>query len=216
MKIRQFLKSLEYIKQETKNKHFEFYVKHDGSDGAAPIYLGKFDESSSIYDPDTDEEHSQSIIPINKNVVEFYTDDDYNFETIYDSVEQFKKVCQQFKISDNADIMLSIGSMDILEILDDLGISVDDREHEAGYFDISKITFNRNNNKVFLWLEKFDSNKLQSKQYEITYTVWEQNTYSVDIEAFSEEEAEAKFEEDNTNSTYPDKKDFEIVSVEEK
>lgn len=208
MKIKQFLKSLEYIKQQTKKKHFNFYVKYDNNDEYVQVYFGERDEDEYPSD-----EENTSIQPRNKNLVELYSEEaEYLYKKIYDSVEQFKRTCQKLNISDNADIMLTIGSPDSL---DAIGVPISDREHVWGEFDISKITFNRNNNKVFLWLEDFDSNKSQPKQYEVTYTVWEQNKYSVDIEAFSEEEAEAKFEEDNTNSTYPDKKDFEVVSVKE-
>lgn len=195
MTVKEFLKALEDIKRTRGYNHFDLYLEYD--DEYAQVWLGK-------YEPDT-WYNEDSIIPISRNLVDFHTKDvEGDFVEIYDTVEKFKKSIKQNKISDNAVIQLTTTNM----TLDDLYI-----DYSHNKFDIIKVVPAKRKNTVVLMIDDFGTAP-QLKTYEVTYTVWEQNKYSVDIEAYSEEEAEAIFEEDNNNSTYPDKKDFEVVSVE--
>ena len=70
-------------------------------------------------------------------------------------------------------------------------------------------------NTVILDVADFDDITPQLKTYEIDYSVWEQNKYSVEIEAYSKEEAEAKFYETYEGEGKPYRKDEEIIAIRE-
>lgn len=86
---------------------------------------------------------------------------------------------------------------------------------------ITKIT--NNGNEVILHVEPYHgpysgSANVQRKPdlYDIEYSVWEQNKYSVEIEAMSKEEAEAKFYEKYNGEGKPYRKDEEIIAIRKK
>lgn len=198
MTVKEFLKALEDIKRTRGYNHFDLYLKYD--DEYAQVWLGK--RSPIVYD----DEDTYTIFPRSRNLVEFATVGG-DIEEEYDTVEKFKKVLTQLKVSDSAVIQLTTDNF----IADELGV---DYSHD-NKFDIMKVVPAKRKNTVVLVIDDFGTAP-QLKTYEIDYRVWEENKYSVEIDAYSKEEAEAEFYETYKGEGEPYRKDEEIIAIREK
>lgn len=204
MTVKEFLKALEDIKRTRGYNHFDLYLKYD--DEYVQVWLGRIDPE--IIGTYPDDEDTYTIIPRNRNLVEFATTRyDGDLEEIYDSVEKFKKALTQRKIADNAVIQLTIDNLTAEKLYIDY--SHDNK------FDIIKVVPAKRKNTVVLDIADFGSAP-QLKTYEIDYQVWELNKYSVEIDAYSKEEAEAKFYEKYKGEGKPYRKDEDIIAIREK
>lgn len=204
MTVKEFLKALEDIKRTHGYNHFDLYLKYD--DEYAHIWLGRYDPDMVASDPD--DEDTYTIFPKSRNLVEFATTTyDGDLEEMYDTVEKFKKALTQRKIADNAVIQLTTNLM----TAEDLYI---DASHD-NKFDILKVVPAKRKNTVVLVIDDFGTAP-QLKTYEIDYSVWEENKYTVEIDAYSKEEAEAKFYEKYKGEGKPYRKDEDIIAIREK
>lgn len=204
MTVREFLKALEDIKRTHGYNRFDLYLKYD--DKYTQVWLGRYDPFAN---PGEDGEGQPCIIPLSRNLVEFYTTNmDGDLEEKYDTVEKFKKALKQFKVADNAVIQLTTNNMTAEELYIDYS--------HSNEFDILKVVPAKRKNTIVLVIDDFGTAP-QLKTYDIRYTIWEQNKYSTTIDAYSKEEAEAKFNEmyNDPKSGKYDERDAEIVDIRE-
>ena len=205
MTVKEFLKALEDIKRTHGDNRVDLYLEYD--DEFTQVWLGEYD-TSGYSNPDDDDIYN--ITPLSRNLVDFHVrayDVVDDFEVIYDTIEKFKKALKQRKVSDNAVIKLTTDNV----ILDELYIDLSHNNE----FDILEVVPAKRKNAVMLVIDDF-GNAPQLKTYEIDYSVWEENRYTVEIEAMSKEEAEAKFYEKYKGEGKPYRKDEDIIAIREK
>lgn len=203
MTVKEFLKALEDIKRTHGYNRFDLYAR-DEDNSYLQFFIGK-------YEPDVADAYGEedTIIPISRNIVELHTTVfDSDLEEVYDTVEKLKKVFAQRKIRDTAVIKLYITGDGVWE---------PGGYNYEGDFDIIKVVPAKQKNTVVLHVAEFGTTP-QLKTYDISYTIWEQNKYSVEIDAYSKEEAEAKFNEmyNDPESRNYDERDAEIVDIRER